>query len=116
MSSEHSEVRKLVDSLAKLMKPLLNRPAEKESTKAKEKVKELVSAVGDSNAPAVRQWQQGKGVVLLEDSVLVTGEKKVVKEVVRVEKSVDRLAKMLKDAPKPERVAAALFGMQVRDH
>ena len=79
MSSEHSEVRKLVDSLAKLMKPLLNRPAEKDS-KEKEKVKEVV--VTDSNAPVLRQWQQGKGVVLLEDGVQVV-EKKVVKEVVK---------------------------------
>ena len=107
MSSEHAEVRKLVDAIAKLVKPLLNKTVEKE-----------VEKVPEVPAPAVvRQWQQGKGVVVVDD--LATGVVAVPvpeKAVEKVEKkSVDRLAKMLKDAPKPDKVAQALYGMQVKE-
>lgn len=106
MSSEHAEVRKLVDAIAKLVKPLLNKTVEKEL----EKVPEVP-------APAVvRQWQQGKGVVVVDDLLPVAAAVAVVeKAVAKVEKKpLDRLAKMLRDEPKPDKVAMALFGMQVR--
>lgn len=105
MSSEHSEVRKLVDAIAKLAKPLLSKAVEKE-----------VEKVSESSAPAaVRQWQQGKGVVVVDDLAPVAAAVVVVKAVEKAEKKpVDRLAKMLRDEPKPDKVAMALFGMQVR--
>lgn len=106
MSSEHIEVRRLVDSIAKLMKPLLNRPTAlpaPSSTAA-------VTAPSTPEVAVVRQWQQGKGVVVLEDSLASNGqaEKKVEK------KKEDRLLSMLRDAPKPEKIGMALFGLQVR--
>ena len=106
MSSEHAEVRKLVDAIAKLVKPLLNKTVEKE-----------VEKVPEVPAPAVvRQWQQGKGVVVVDDLLPVAAAVAVVeKAVAKVEKKpLDRLAKMLRDEPKPDKVAMALFGMQVR--
>ena len=113
MSSEHIEVRRLVDSIMKLMKPLLNRP------QALPVPTPAAAAISSSLSPStpevavVRQWQQGKGVVVLEDSAASNGPTE--KKVEKVEKKKeDRLHNMLKDAPKPEKIGMALFGMQVR--
>jgi hypothetical protein len=105
MSSEHIEVRRLVDSIAKLMKPLLNRPTALPAPSATA----AATAPSTPEVAVVRQWQQGKGVVVLEDSLASNGqaEKKVEK------KKEDRLLSMLKDAPKPEKIGMALFGLQV---
>ena len=107
MSSEHIEVRRLVDKIAKLMKPLLNRPTAlpAPSTTA-------AAAPSTPEVAVVRQWQQGKGVVVLEDSLASNGQAE--KKVEKVEKKKeDRLLSMLKDAPKPEKIGMALFGLQV---
>jgi hypothetical protein len=103
MSSEHSEVRMLVDAIAKLVKPLLNKAVEK-----------VVEKVPEVAAPAaVRQWQQGKGVVVVDDLAPAPVAVVVEKAVEKVEKKpVDRLAKMLRDEPKPDKVGMALYGMQ----
>ena len=113
MSSEHIEVRRLVDSIMKLMKPLLNRP------QALPVPTPAAASISSSLQPStpevavVRQWQQGKGVVVLEDSSASNGPTE--KKVEKVEKKKeDRLLGMLKDAPKPEKIGMALFGMQVR--
>lgn len=108
MSSEHIEVRRLVDSIAKLMKPLLNRPTAlpAPSTTA------AATAPSTPEVAVVRQWQQGKGVVVLEDTLASNGQAE--KKVEKVEKKKeDRLLSMLKDAPKPEKIGMALFGLQV---
>jgi hypothetical protein len=110
MSSEHIEVRRLVDSIAKLMKPLLNRPTAlpAPSTTA-------AAAPSTPEVAVVRQWQQGKGVVVLEDSLASNGQAE--KKVEKVEKKKeDRLLSMLKDAPKPEKIGMALFGLQVHSY
>ena len=113
MSSEHIEVRRLVDSIMKLMKPLLNRPqALPVPTPAAAAISSSLS-LSTPEVAVVRQWQQGKGVVVLEDSAASNGPTE--KKVEKVEKKKeDRLHNMLKDAPKPEKIGMALFGMQVR--
>lgn len=98
-----------MDSIAKLMKPLLNRPTALPgpSTTA------AATAPSTPEVAVVRQWQQGKGVVVLEDSLASNGQAE--KKVEKVEKKKeDRLLSMLKDAPKPEKISMALFGLQVR--
>jgi hypothetical protein len=103
MSSEHSEVRKLVDAIAKVVKPLLSKAVEK----AVEKVPEVAAPA------AVRQWQQGKGVVVVDDLAPAAVVVAVEKAVEKVEKKpIDRLARMLRDEPKPDKVGMALYGMQ----
>ena len=102
MSSEHTEVRRLVDTFSKLVKPLLAQP-----------VIEKVVVKSESDAGVVRSWQQGKGVTVLDDSTVVPAVAVATKGSSLPEKQSDKLAKMLKDAPKPEKVAMALFGLQV---
>lgn len=107
MSSEHSEVRKLVDVIAKLLKPLVTKNIETNNVTEK-KVE---------GTKGVRQWQQGQGVVVL-DEIIGGGSSPVVekrKSGDGEKKVVDKLAKMLRDAPKPEKVGMALYGLQVRD-
>ena len=115
MSSEHIEVRRLVDSIMKLMKPLLNRPpALPVNSPAGTAAAAGATPTSTSAAEVgvVRQWQQGKGVVVLEDASSSAAQ--VEKKVEKVEKKKeDRLLSMLKDAPKPEKIGMALFGMQV---
>lgn len=106
-------MRRLVDSIMKLMKPLLNRPqALPVPTPAAASISSSLSP-STPEVAVVRQWQQGKGVVVLEDSSASNGPTE--KKVEKVEKKKeDRLLGMLKDAPKPEKIGMALFGMQVR--
>lgn len=113
MSSEHIEVRRLVDSIMKLMKPLLNRPQAQALPVPTPPTAPISSSPSTPEVAVVRQWQQGKGVVVLEDSSAANGSTE--KKVEKVEKKKeDRLLSMLKDAPKPEKIGMALFGMQVR--
>ena len=113
MSSEHIEVRRLVDSIMKLMKPLLNRPQAQALPVPTPATAAITTSPSTPEVAVVRQWQQGKGVVVLEDSSAANGPTE--KKVEKVEKKKeDRLLSMLKDAPKPEKIGMALFGMQVR--
>ena len=111
MSSEHIEVRRLVDSIMKLMKPLLNRAAAL-PVPSPAAVNVSPTPTSTPEVAVVRQWQQGKGVVVLEEASSSTRlpEKKVEKI---EKKKEDRLLSMLRDAPKPEKIGMALFGMQV---
>ena len=134
MSTEYPEVRRLVDSLARLLKPLsdqyellINTAASKATitSTATGAVPTSVSTglVNDKSSVIApkRQWQQGKGVVVTTPppiEYIVVEDNKVKHhninniQTANQKATKDRLIKMLKDAPKPEKVGMALFGMQ----
>jgi hypothetical protein len=130
-------VRRLVDSFARLLKPLIDdypapvhAPAaahtQTQTQTAPMSVSgERMQSVTDTSAtPAaagtsqVRQWQQGKGVVMTTvDPVAIALEADREREREREKRAAgkrgtDKLSKMLRDAPKPEKVGMALYGMQ----
>ena len=117
MSTEYAEVRRLVDSLARLLKPLLDQQ-ELLNSAASLKARTNASFGNKSGAP-IRQWQHGKGLLLTSPSENITPmeEREIIKQInipltANEKNNRDRLVKMLKDAPKPEKVGMALFGMQ----
>jgi hypothetical protein len=133
MSTEHPEVRRLVDSFARLLKPLIDdypapvhTPAAAHTqpapvTVSGERMQSVTDATGTPAAAGtsqVRQWQQGKGVVLTTvDPVAIALEADREREREREKRAAgkrgtDKLSKMLRDAPKPEKVGMALYGMQ----
>jgi hypothetical protein len=129
MSTEQPEVRRLVDSLSRLLKPLLDdypTPVHTQTpTQAQTQAGsgERVQSVTDISATVtgtsqVRQWQQGKGVVLTTvDPIAIALDADREREREREKRAAgkrgtDKLSKMLRDAPKPEKVGMALYGMQ----